>query len=371
MMRPTNSSRIHFPDLDATRFLAFFLVFLYHVLNTKTGEIADSGFYHLLRPHIPIAHIGVNYFFTLSSFLISYLLLSEIKETKSVKIGYFLIRRILRIWPLYFSILLFPFVVLPKLYFFVDPNASITLPDLLPFLLFYSNFYIINHGVEFVFVLTILWTISVEEQFYLVWPFISKYGTKYFPAICWGLFIIAGLSPFFIRSDLAFFHSITYLSNFGIGGLAAYLVVENHSFLEQIKKLNRWKVFAIYFAVICLCLLYPYWTDSLVITSLSSSVLALFYAFVILEQSFSDHSILKLRKFRFGTYAGKLSYGLYVFQGLVLSALGFVGVSFFNNSSVGFYLVKPLLDFSFCLGIAHLSFKYLETPFLRLKSNYR
>ncbi|HET9503954.1 MAG TPA: acyltransferase family protein [Hymenobacter sp.] len=103
--------RVFFPNLDGLRFLAFFAVFLFHSLYTPDAGIAASSLYQVPYQLTRVGDLGVNFFFVLSGFLITYLLLSEKQLMGRVAIGAFYMRRILRIWPLYFVVVFIGFVV--------------------------------------------------------------------------------------------------------------------------------------------------------------------------------------------------------------------------------------------------------------------
>ena len=105
MDAPKPAERYYRPELDAVRFLAFFLVFLSHTLPSEPNPRIDG----ILRQFAPVYYasanacmFGLSLFFTLSAFLICELLLRERASTGTVEVKQFYIRRILRIWPLYY-----------------------------------------------------------------------------------------------------------------------------------------------------------------------------------------------------------------------------------------------------------------------------
>ncbi len=153
--------RYYRPELDVLRCLAFFLVFLHHALPTAVV----NGPFRLEAALQEAGAGGVCVFFLLSAFLITELLLREREKTGTVHLRAFYLRRVLRIWPLYLLVL-----SLALLAPWFTAYASIT-HFLAPFLLFCGNWAIVLHKSwpnNQLFVP--LWSISVEEQFYLVWP---------------------------------------------------------------------------------------------------------------------------------------------------------------------------------------------------------
>ena len=151
------------PGLDILRALAFLLVFVAHGLvseldkPTQLGAIGRAG------------EFGVCVFFFLSSYLITELLLREKRETNTIHIPAFYVRRILRIWPLYFAM-----IGVGCFYGLFSPAHSVSLAWGAALMLLFTNWYTVGHGYPPGFLFP-LWSISLEEQFYLVWPCIVKY----------------------------------------------------------------------------------------------------------------------------------------------------------------------------------------------------
>jgi len=102
------SKKVFFPYLDSLRFVAFFLVFWHHSFAYVVRLLPSPSqfFSNMLKAWTDTGGEGVHIFFVLSGFLITYLLVEEAKEFGSINIPHFYIRRILRIWPLYYFILI-------------------------------------------------------------------------------------------------------------------------------------------------------------------------------------------------------------------------------------------------------------------------
>jgi peptidoglycan/LPS O-acetylase OafA/YrhL len=175
---PEARPRIFFPGLNLVRAYAALAVIVWHEHQ-----------FHVLY-HIPIAdrffafldHIfirgddGVILFFVLSGFLITYLLLAEHQRTGTIAVGKFYVRRILRIWPLYYLLVLLGFLIIPlclewKHYRFSYHDESFG-PILISYLLLVPNvaFALWTPAIP----IAHLWSIGVEEQFYLIWPALMK-----------------------------------------------------------------------------------------------------------------------------------------------------------------------------------------------------
>ena len=154
------------PGLDILRALAFLMVFVAHGLvwqlnkPIEIGAIARAG------------EFGVCIFFFLSSYLITELLLREKRDTGTILIRAFYVRRILRIWPLYFAV-----IAARCLYGFLVPTHAVSVAWTISLVLFFTNWYTEGHGYPPGFLFP-LWSISLEEQFYLLWPWLVKYLSR-------------------------------------------------------------------------------------------------------------------------------------------------------------------------------------------------
>src|ERR1700722_20549645 len=165
------TARFYRPELDGLRFYAFAGVFACHTLPV------DSAYYrglHLPAPWLWVAVVragasGVDLFFALSAFLITSLLLKERVETGGVSLRLFYLRRILRIWPLYFLV-----VALGIVLTHAEPNQQVLQWRLVAgYLLFVSN-WMYPFFAPVRSICAPLWTVSIEEQFYLLWPALLK-----------------------------------------------------------------------------------------------------------------------------------------------------------------------------------------------------
>jgi peptidoglycan/LPS O-acetylase OafA/YrhL len=172
---PEAGERIYFPELDGLRFIAFMMVYLFH------GGIPQGIFARLIGSRAAFAlrengRFGVQLFFILSGYLITTLLLREEARYGRISLRAFWIRRILRIWPLYYLIVVIGFVLIPALSGQVmTPGYRDTLRiHLIPFLAFLGNWSmaLVTPLPDW---LSILWSVCVEEQFYLVVPLLIAF----------------------------------------------------------------------------------------------------------------------------------------------------------------------------------------------------
>jgi peptidoglycan/LPS O-acetylase OafA/YrhL len=158
------------PELDALRFFAFLLTFFWHrMAHVPTDPIDNLWAWRLGT----MGAFGLPVFFLLSAFLITELLLRERDLMGRIHIRAFYIRRILRIWPLYFA----AFYVLVALNFFVPGVGTSDPLAWLAFSLFAGNWYVTFVG-WIAAPIDPLWSISVEEQFYLLIPILISFGGR-------------------------------------------------------------------------------------------------------------------------------------------------------------------------------------------------
>ena len=160
--------KIFFPNLDGLRFLSFFSVFFFHIWVLMFDRYRLSGpTPWVVKFLFQNGEIGVNFFFVLSGFLITYLLIQEKKITGKIHVANFYIRRILRIWPLFYVCILFGLVLYPLLKKVIGGELFVVAHPWTYFV-FLNNFDFLKNGAPAI--ISVLWSVAIEEQFYLVWP---------------------------------------------------------------------------------------------------------------------------------------------------------------------------------------------------------
>jgi len=155
-------SKVFLPELDGLRFIAFLLIFIHH---SSTQGVA------IFREIKTIGWLGVEIFFCLSAFLLTRLLLRERDQFGTVDVYKFFMRRILRIWPLYFTYVILAIIL--SVYWHVITSGN--LHRIVGLLTFTDNFFAAFQGFNPIRFTGHLWTISYEEQFYLCLPFFVPY----------------------------------------------------------------------------------------------------------------------------------------------------------------------------------------------------
>jgi len=363
--------RLYFKNLDASRFFAFLLVFLAHCFVTTDKNTESSPIFQSIYQWGKMGILGLEYFFVLSSFLISIVILEEKKQTNQFNISNFLIRRTLRVWPLYFLILGIGFL-LSVLAFFFNVELS-PLPNW-PYLLFFLvNFYIISHGSEFLFFIAFLWSISVEEQFYLIWSVFMKFIHKYFALFCLILVLTSLVFRVYFLQDSAmlYFHTISALGNFGIGGLIALALFNKYPIIERISNMPKTGLILIYLLMFSTIVLYHELMAFDLFRILERIIYSLFFAFFILDQTNGKNRIFNCGKVSLFNYFGKISYGLYCYHGVVITIFLKVIYTSFPSQPLPIVLVVfPIIIFVFTILFSHLSYRFFERYFLNMKQKF-
>lgn len=364
----------HLPNLDGLRFLGALMVFIFHVftLNREVwGDFFTSSSFLFLRKLTSIGHYGVNLFFVLSGFLITLLLLREIQKNGKINVGFFLIRRILRLWPLYFLLICFGFFLFPHLPFGVE-----TTHEFWRYTLFLSNFDEIIHGkTDSLNFLTATWSVSVEEQFYILWAVvIGLFGFVRLLTFRWFFVLIIACSLVFrcfFRHDevVLYYHSLSVISDMAIGGLAATWVHERGQEI-WITRLRKWHLVLLY----GLGLLFLFGANRLLPNPLhviERILSGTFFAFVILEQLLNQHSFYKADRLPFFQKAGKLTYGFYLFHSVLIYYLSQLVDSLSWNQHPMHFVLFVIVVFALNSLISVLSYRYFEYPILSLKQKFR
>ncbi|MEP6713807.1 MAG: acyltransferase, partial [Ferruginibacter sp.] len=314
----------YFENLDGLRFFCFLSVFFFHSFHTDNPDIKSSSTYHLFKQTLfGNGFLGVNFFFVLSGFLITYLLIKEKNKNKNIQVVNFWIRRILRIWPLYFACVFYGFVIFPytKILAGGIPNET---ADPWYYVSFISNFDYIKKGLPDAQGLGVLWSVSIEEQFYLAWPVILSF----FPVKKFWIPLIAILAVSIIYrafNDVPRLHEMHTLSCIGdmaLGGMGAWLILQSASFKNKISQLPKWSIIMLYavFAFVFLFrdefLLSGYWLRVLERPLISTIMLM-----IILEQCYAKNSFYKMGNFKIPSRLGVITYGLYCLHFIIISLI--------------------------------------------------
>jgi peptidoglycan/LPS O-acetylase OafA/YrhL len=319
----------------------------------------------LIHGFIDAGALGVFVFFLLSSYLITELLVREKQKTGTIHIKSYYVRRTLRIWPLYFLFLGLAFVVGLIVPIYRMPGKELAMMMLLS-----GNWYFAQYGWGVGFV-SHLWSISVEEQFYLAWPlFLKLGGRRTLYAGCVALILLSFASIFFLahRGSTAnpaiFVNSFAICCFFALGGMMALWVHGRTPTLAlPVRGLLMVLGVVLFTIAAAVCGIH----DLTVISAgremagyLLSCIgcLLVFFAFLgALVPSWGRALI----------YLGKISYGLYVFHLLCQIMMGWFEKHVLHLEHWPLSFPFTLLLTILCAG---LSYRFVESPFLKLKERF-
>lgn len=364
--------KVYFENLDGLRFICFLSVFLFHSFHSDYDYIKNTPIYHLVKIGVfRNGNLGVNFFFVLSGFLITYLLLKEKEYYGKINIISFWKRRVFRIWPLFYFCVFFGFVIFPllKSYFGQMPNETAN-----PFLyiLFLNNFDFINKGLPDASILGVLWSIAIEEQFYFVWPLLlSLLPARFYPYSFAGIILISLVFRYLTvdHSTYSEYHTLSCMGDLAVGGFGAWLS-QRERFVLGIKNLNRLWIALLYLVV---GLIYFLRDDFLLYTYpvqiAERSLIAVIFLFVILEQNYSDQSFFKMKSFKLFSRLGVITYGLYClhFIGILIATTVTSRLSWNTHLWQVFFLDTSLALF-ITIFISSLSYRFFELPFLKMNA---
>ena len=371
-------SATYFPGLHALRFLAAMLVVVSHVELMK----GHRGYPSLAQHPVvyELGRIAVTFFFVLSGFLITYLLLVERERTGTISIRKFYARRVLRIWPLYFLVIVLSFFVLPRVALFDIPGLSAGTnfrSTLLLYVLFLPQLALsVYPPVPYA---EPLWSIGVEEQFYLLWPLLVA-RTKRFVAIAVGIAAICilakqipvmvgprlqdGPGGFAFWNDFIDYFYFTRMECMVAGALAAVAV---HRRLGRLLRFVYHPLVQLAAYALSAWLLFTTGRKPLLHYSLHS----LLFAIVIVNIATNPRSLLRLEH-RALVFLGNTSYAIYMLHEIVISAVIGVQVRLTGTTFTGtapnvvLYAASIIGTMALAAGV----YWYFERWFLRRKLDF-
>lgn len=327
-----------------------------------------SGFSFFYR-----GYDAVGFFFVLSGFLITFLLLRELDIKEKIEIKTFYLKRIFRIWPLYFGVVIFGLVF----YNYILPSIGLSykgdyeLLDVIPLYVFFlpNLAYSIYHVGG---ILSVTWSIGIEEQFYLFWaPLFNIFKSKIFYLICgfyifWAFFQICTSTGLFTTDkQLVRFLETMQFHSMAVGGIGAYYCFYHKKVVLSLT-LFQSKIIRIF--ILSLILIYFLITDFGFSHGLVVQILPWFFLWLIIEVSINPATILSLEK-PILNKLGEVSYGVYMFHFIVIYLMSYlfnlVDIQHHVNYIV-FLSTYFIAIFIVTLFFAFVSFNYVERPFMNL-----
>lgn len=367
---PRPNKGFYQPELDGLRFLAFLSVFVYHC-------IPGAPSFYIGWPHAVVSVIGaaitagsfgVPVFFVLSAYLITNLLLREKERTGRLDTRSFYIRRILRIWPLYYAFLavvcLLPFIAhyrrMPLVYI---AGYTFLVGNWVQALVAYSPASLMAHP---------LWTVSIEEQFYLLWPLVVRRASRASIArVAIGLLIAANLSRVLLafsgasnRFRIINWNTVSNVDSIALGVLLA-LVLKEPPVFSFLRRAALFLVSILAMVGVGGFLLVHKKTGAIIGMPLVAFASAgILVSFLGVKNYVIRNPLMQ--------YLGKISYGLYVIHFAIWLCVAhyFLKESASRYQTLGGQTEIAALTLAITIACAAISYKWLETPLLRLKRRY-
>lgn len=363
-------ARLYFHTFNALRFFACFRIFLLHLPKPEGKQffntlIFDGG------------EIGVDFFFVLSGFLITYLLTYEKAQTGKINAKDYLLRRAFRIWPLYFAGVLIAYCNnYLSAHFNIGSGAGYT-PNLFFSLTFLENYQMIFHdnfpnGAP----LRVLWSVCVEEHFYMGWlllflliparHFIKAAGALWVLGIGYRLwFHYQFPAKQYVDLDV-----ISKLDYFCAGGIAGYLMATYSELIKQyLLRIHR--VFRYGATIVVIAFFIAHHYIQMKLTGLLFPVVSACLFSILLLLIASSTTFIHIKESHIFSRLGKISYGFYVFHTvIILALLALAKKGHIDVLSTSLYYGFALLAFLLTTLVSWLSWNYFEAFFLGYRKKY-
>ncbi len=353
----------YLPQLDGLRGIAILAVLVGHSLPRfpalYSGAVAQYG----------AAGVGVDLFFVISGFLITGILLDSVGSPHYLRNFY--VRRVLRIWPLYFALLGFVFLLLPLIF----PAERARIFELShpwqAYLVFAQNFSARTLGLMPLFV---TWSLAVEEQFYFVWPLLILVLPR---RVLHGFLIaVAVLSPVFrsvalaggVNADTLYTNTIFRLDGICAGALLALWVRSNRFSQRDAGRISMGAMLVGFVG----CVITFWWLGAIpVFSMLRNSAVAIFFFGLVGWAIVAEPSSLGIRclSAQWLRYMGKICFGLYLLHTVVFDVLAPKRLAFVGSGPGGSFAVL-IVDLTAAFVVAGLSWKFFESPILALKHRF-
>ncbi len=371
MTRNASPPTTFFVHLHSVRGIAALLVVANHIAAKKSFFPAipycglDTFFEHT-------GVLGLTIFFCLSGFLITHLLLTEQQTKGNISVKKFYIRRALRIWPLYYLIILLGHFLLPMLvnsqFEGGQPSQYFAVKSLL-YLLLLPNYVLFLFKPHNPYI-DVTWSVGVEEQFYLLWPWIIKY-TKRLVWVCGILILLQALAEiathFLAQKPL--YQTTWYFANklfralewtrcgyFACGALAAFWLHHPPKWLSAVVRVAPF----IFLATVCWVWHHPYLLHYLLLAITYS----IFQIWLVQQPNNQPNTLGNLLQ-----WLGNISYSLYLWHCMVIIGVFAIVSAYWPNTPGAAWLVYPIA-ISFACGTSSLSYTYFEKYFIHLKNKY-
>jgi exopolysaccharide biosynthesis WecB/TagA/CpsF family protein len=337
-----------FPSLDGLRAISIVAVIWHHASGATAGVLSRG-------------RLGVELFFVISGYLITTLLLREAQTHGAISLPRFYQRRALRIFPLYYAVLLLYVLLVRNL----EPHSAAGIQffgDLPAFATYTSNWFVDrNGGARVIFYFA--WSLATEEQFYLVWPWVLRFSRRWqVPCGVAILLVIvkllvdqASAAGLVSASALAFRVASSIAMAICLGCLIAYTLHFERAFRLVWRAVGtRWSA-PLAIAALIACIAVPGVPELVIYLAMAYLVAACCAR--------PDHTLAGLFANRSFVYVGTISYGMYLLHMIALHVVRLLP----KLTGLETFALTLLLT----VALATVSYRFFEHPFLRLKRRLR
>ena len=365
--------RFYRPELDTLRFFAFFGVFVFHVVPNdpqfyQAHRILPAAVVPLICAVASAGAYGVDLFFALSAYLITTLLIREEEVRGRIDTGAFYVRRILRIWPLYLF-----FIAIAALVPVWDRTQHLGWPYIAGYSLLSGNWVYVFLGLPHS-IASPLWSVSIEEQFYLIWPLaLRRLSRRQLVFMVIGLLVLANAVRIFLVSSHVLgaaveYNTIARIDAIAFGILVAYFL---GSEAPSFSLLSRAALAICCVSVWCIVASYTNLNAQNEVapvmgTLLGRPLIALAAAGLLVAAIGAPVAGARVLTNSWLTYLGRISYGLYVYHAAGL----LVAWHIFRGNSVKIYAAYAFSAFGLTVLFSAISYRWLESPFLKMKERF-
>lgn len=352
-------SRLYFRKLDTLRFFAFFLVFWQHAFSDYFINFTENPVLKtLVKTFVLTGGVGVHVFFVISGFLITFLMIKEERYRGKINVKYFYIRRILRIWPLYYFIVIIGIFLLPICFDFFHFNGNLPLN-----LLFLNNFNVYNEAPN----VAIAWSVAIEEQFYLFWPliFILFRNKNLLLLVSFVLFVFSLIFVVKTPYMYSYYHTFGNIRFLMTGCIGAILYTKYNSFFSGFFLMKRNMHFLIILIGLILLVFSNFYVNVYYISYIG---LPIVYILLVLFLVNDDKS----NKVSVFSKLGKYTYGMYLYHPTILIFMKAIVEKIFPESisHESDVIIIGLVSLVFTIIISILSYNFVEKHILSLKNKF-
>ncbi len=352
------------PFLDGLRCISILWVILIHL------RFRGDRLYEFVASH---GWMGVDMFFVISGYLITTILLREYQSRGRISLRNFYVRRILRIWPAYYMTLA---IVAALALAGIGAHPEMVLRTIRWPAMYLTNAYAGFNRTESC-ALLVSWSLSLEEQFYLLWPLLLFFGPKRALKIAiativavtvWRTWLTFHIAPGMMAMRRLFYAPDTRIDVILYGCVLAFILLDERRAASIGRFLkNRATPFILAIAFLIGVDINNRWSGHLgnsIGYSVSALLMAVWIAYIATARPKAILSVLQCRPM---VYIGRISYGIYLLHEFAIEGARFL---FGNPTSIGGKVAFGAFVYGGAILLASVSYRYFESPFLRLKQRF-